>query len=468
MENTLNNMYSQIKEEKPYRLNDIKITNFEYIQSHVNKVLYIIFFLLLTEGILRKWLLPSLDKPLFFIKDIFILYLYLYLALKRKFPANIWSLIALMFMFLFLLLINIHYLVMDLPVLVGFYGWRNYVLYIPLAFIIQTYVNNKALKNIGKMFLWGSIPITIIAFFQYLSPKDAYINKNVGLNTSSEIFIVADGVVRPSGTFAFTTGLVLFTGALFIFIIYNFFLKKEKVVGKLFFYISVFSLIASIALSGSRSAYVSLGGQIAFLTIGSLLLLRKREGFNIISYIITGSVLFLLVYNTFFEKQKDLILKRQEIATNAEGSIFNRLSDMVINLEAINQSNLSPIGAGLGLGSGGGSHLALGVNQFTLSETEWGRNLLEAGVFLGVSYILFRLALTLYLLFESIKTLIYTSNPTPLVAFFYVGVNLFIGPTTGNGLTYSFTWIFLGVALAINKVILENKKSQTLNKLSRH
>lgn len=446
-------------EIEKFSLSEIKERNHVIVKEHVNKVLFIIFALLLCEGALRKWIFPELSKPLFFVKDVFIIYLYIYLAFKNKFPINSWMSITWGFVFFLYVLMGMQVLINELPFIVGMYGWRNYVLYIPLAFVIEYYMDSQALRRLGRLICYSAFPISLLALSQYLSPTDAYVNKNVGLDNFTEIFVVGEGVVRPSATFAFTSGFVLYIGALVMFLVYNFFLKDKKFINGIWFAATVFALISCLAFSGSRSAYVTIGTQVSFLVLASFFLMRRKEGFQIIFYTITAVLLGAILFNVLFDKQKELIIKRQETATNAEGSVFKRIADMVIDPEALLQAELSTLGVGLGLGSGGGAYLATGVNQFNLAETEWGRILMEAGVIIGFGYIVFRLALTLNLFISSLRTLFSSTNPSALVSFVYVGVSLAIGSTTGNGMTYSFTWLFFGVALAMNKTLSTRNES---------
>lgn len=441
-----------------YSLSEIKARNHIIVKAHVNKVLFIIFLLLIFEGALRKWIFPELSKPLFFVKDIFILYLYGYLFLKKKLPSNAWMSLAWFFAFALYILVSLQILLFEVPIAVGIYGWRNYVLYIPLSFLIEDYLDIAGLKKMGKLFCYLSVPICILAFIQYKSSSSDYINKNVGTENFSEIFMVGNGIVRPSSTFAFTSGFVLYIGTLLIFLIYNFFLKQDKFLSKTWFNVTICSFITCLALSGSRSAYVSCGLQIFFLILGSVFLMRQKQGFKIIFYTLFAIILFIVAFNVIFEEQRDLILARQSNASASEGSILNRISDNVINWEALLESNLSTLGVGLGLGSGGGAYLVSGISQFNLAETEWGRILVEAGVIFGLGYIMYRVGLAIALFANSIRALLASSNPTPMVAYAFIAINLMIGPTTGNGMTYSFTWIFFGVALAINKNLMQGNE----------
>ena len=441
-----------------YSLSDIKARNHIVVKSHVNNVLFIIFLLLILEGALRKWIFPELSKPLFFLKDIFILYLYGYLFLKKKLPSNAWMSLAWFFAFSLYILVGIQVLLNEVPIFVGIYGWRNYVLYIPLAFLIEDYMDMASLKRIGKLFCYLSVPICIIAFIQYKSSTSDYINKNVGTENFSEIFTVGNGVVRPSSTFAFTTGFVLYIGTLLIFLVYNFFLKQDKFLSKAWFIITVCTFVTCLALSGSRGAYLSCGAQIGFLILGSVFLMRSKQGFKIVFYTLFALIAFVVSFNVIFDEQRDLILTRQANANSSEGSIITRIGESIINIDALMESNLSTLGVGLGLASGGGAYLVSGVSQFSLVETEWGRIFMEAGVVLGLGYILYRISLSFNLGLNSVRALFASSNPTPMVSFAFVVINLAIGQTTGNGITYSFTWLFLGVALAINKNLIEGNE----------
>ncbi len=441
-----------------YSLSDIKARNHVVVKAHVNTVLFIIFLLLIFEGALRKWIFPELSKPLFFSKDVFIIYLYGYLFLKKKLPSNAWMSLAWFFAFALYVLVGLQILFYEVPFAVGLYGWRNYVLYIPLAFLIEDYMDMVGLRKIGKMFCYLSIPICILAFLQYNSSSSDYINKNVGTENFSEIFTVGNGIVRPSSTFAFTAGFVMYIGTLLIFLVYNFFLKQDKFLNKAWFVITICTFVTCLALSGSRGAYLSCGLQIGFLILGSVFLMRNKQGFKIIFYTLIALVAFIISFNLIFEEQRDLILARQANASISEGGVLNRVSESIVNIDALMESNLSTLGAGLGLASGGGAYLVSGVSQFSLVETEWGRILMEAGVLLGLGYIFYRVSLSLTLFLNSVRALFASSNPTPMVSFAFVAVNLAIGQTTGNGITYSFTWLFLGVALAINKNLMSRNE----------
>jgi hypothetical protein len=217
------------------------------------------------------------------------------------------------------------------------------------------------------------------------------------------------------------------------------------------FAICGFCFFVCLACSGSRGAYISLALQTGFLLVSSLLLLKRTQGFKIIGVTILVILVAIVLFNFVFTEQLELILYRQELASQSEGSIFGRIFGVFLDFESLVYADLTFLGVGIGMGSGGGAFLATGTQTFLLSESEWARHVLEAGIVMGLIYILFRIALCFSLFADALKGLFSRGNPVPLMFCSYTLLNLLAGSITGNGITYSFNWIFVGFTIAINK-----------------
>lgn len=425
------------------------------IDNFIRMLIFIVFVLLIVEGALRKWVLPSLSSPIFFIKDVVIVYIYFLVYKHRRMMADAFMALTVLMGFMFYLLATAQAFILSYSLTIASYGWRNYCLYIPFSLIIAKFSRFEDIKKIAKFTCIAAIPIAVLVYLQYSSPKDSYINKNVG-GDKSEIFTVVDDVVRPSGPFSFNTGMSNYTAFLFVTLMFNFFLGRKKFLQPLLFYACVFAFFVCLACSGSRGAYLAIGIEMGFLLFASIFLLKKKEGFQIIASSVLIILLAVVLFNFVFERQLSLILRRQEIASQAEGSIIKRALGAFIDFESLLNSNLTFLGSGMGLGSGGGGYLATGTKVFLLAETEWARHLQEAGIFMGLIYIFFRIGLTITLLKNVLGALFKGSTPIPMLFFSVVLINLLIGPITGNGIAYSFNWILVGISMAVNKIYLNS------------
>lgn len=422
------------------------------IIQRVNFLVLIVYLLLIFEGALRKWLLPQLSSPLFFIKDPFVLYIYWLCFYYKLFPRSFYFILTMFMALLFYLLMSLQSLIIPFNILAGIYGWRTYFLFLPLAFVIGEYYKKEDLIRVAKITCLLAIPIAVLTYIQYKSPVDSYINKNVGLG-EGQAYIILENIVRPSGTFSFTIGQSTFICTVLSMLLFNFFLKKEeKFLSKPVFYICIFAFFANLAVSGSRGAYVSVLIILLFLLLASFILLNKKQGVNILGYLLIGSILSFLIFYFVFNKEWDIITRRQILAEEAEGSIFKRMLALFISLDFFKSANPPLLGYGLGLSSGGGSFLVTGKSSFGLAETDWARNVLEAGMLLGTAYIFYRIFLTIHISNEALKSILTSRNPIPFLFLGFTVPTLLVGSITGNGTSNVYNWLFVGFALAINRV----------------
>jgi hypothetical protein len=431
-------------------LSDKKIN----IINRVNYLIFVVYALVIFEGAIRKWALPQFSSALFFIKDPFVIYIYWLCFYYKLFPRNFYFVLTMFMALLFYFLMSLQSLIIPFNVFAGIYGWRTYFFFLPLAFIIGEHYGIQELKRVARFTCVIAIPIAILTFIQYKSPLDSYINKNVGLG-DFVAFTVIEDIVRPSGTFSFTTGQSTFISSVLLMLLYNFFIKKEeRFLNPVLFWLCTFAFFANLAVSGSRAAYVSCVIILLFLLMASFILLRKKQGFNILTYLSFGLILSILVFSFIFDREWDIINRRQEMAAAEEGSIFTRMSSLFIDIQFFKSTNPPLLGYGLGLSSGGGSFLATGTSNFGLAETDWARNVLEAGLLLGTAYIFYRIFLTIEIVNTAIKGTILSRNPIPFIFLGFVVPSLLIGSITGNGTSNIYNWLFVGFAFAVNRIYL--------------
>jgi hypothetical protein len=128
---------------------------------------------------------------------------------------------------------------------------------------------------------------------------------------------------------------------------------------------------------------------------------------------------------------------------------------LFISIDFLKATNPPLLGYGVGLSSGGGSFLVSGKSSFSLAETDWARNILEAGMLLGSVYILYRISLSIHIFNQALKSILISRNPIPFAFLGFIIPSLLVGSITGNGTSNAYNWLFVGFTMAISRVYFE-------------
>jgi len=387
-------------------------------------LIWLYFWLLIFEGALRKWGLPSLATPLLIVRDpIAIVLIYkstqLGISWMNNYIRIAWLTTGLSFIFTLLF--------GHQNVIVAFFGLRIMFLHFPLIFIIaNTFTKNDVLK-MGKMLMLVSIPMTILIALQYTSPQSAWVNRGVGGDMEGSGFAGAMGYFRPSGFFSFTNGLTLFYQLCLPFILYYWI--SNAVCDKKLLYSSTVAYMLAMIFCLSRGLIVSSAITALFLFIYSLS--SPKLTFKIIKIaVILLLLIAVLQFTPIFNIGLEVLMTRFDNAANSEGdliegSIINRvLGGMLYPFLEI--GNLAFFEGNLGMGSNVGSKFLTGSQSYLLGEGEIGRIMGERGLFLGLSIIGLRLVLVINLGIKS-WGLILKKGVLPWLIFSTVSITLITG-----------------------------------------
>jgi hypothetical protein len=343
------------------------------------------------------------------------------------------------------------------PLFISIYGWRSYFMFMPLAFIMQKHMTKKDVIRIAKFTCYIGIPIAILVYVQYLNPPDAFINRNVGENSGAGFTVIGD-IVRPYGPFSFVTGMGFFTSSYLMMILYNFMLdKKEKFLSLGILFLCCISFVTALAVSGSRETFLKVMILVVFAIVGYVMLFRNKRTFNSLLIFITGTTIAIVGYFIIFSKEVEIMSQRVEDAKAAEGSLFVRAGHSFISFEDIDL-NLDFLGQGIGLGSSGGSFLQSGVVQFNIAESDWGKIIVECGVFFGFLYLAYRAVLCIYMSILSVKATFAGKSPMPMVLIGYELYTLLVGQMVSTGIHLAYGWFFLGFTLALNNIYIKEEQ----------
>jgi len=431
----------------------------ERARRQVVALVTVFYLLLIFEGALRKWLLTSYGQPLFFIRDPVVLAIY-WLALRHGFLPRtrvlLW--VGLAFGFVGLLTIAVQALgvaaTIDKWPLLAAYGWRNYFLYIPLPFVIAETLRQADLQRIARITFLLALPIAVLVVLQFRAPLDATINVGFAASSAQQFHGLAVDMnhTRPMGTFTSDVGQKEFivTGmamllALWIAAPAHRYLKLWQMA------VVTCALLTCLALSGSRGAMLACG-VVAAAAVGSAAVVR--QGGVPARALVVPVVLILLavvLYPIVFPEGYSTFMNRWAQAHEAEaqvfgGGVFGRAFYSLYDfLGFLSDAPLT----GYGLGLAGNASLTLGVTIPGFSgwaESDWARHVVDLGPVLGIAFIVYRIALVVWLGRVCIVGARSSGNQLPLLLFASCAVELLYGEITGHGTVNGYTWLFTGLA----------------------
>lgn len=289
----------------------LKINNPSLI---IKKLISFFFFYMILEGVLRKWIFPSLSTPIYFLKDIFLIIIYL-IALKYNFIFKLkYSKLFIIFIILISLFGFLGYELTINGVISYVLGLRSYWLFLPLFLIIVNVYNKDDLIKFIKLNLFLVIPYFLLIYLQSVLPETSFLNSGYdGTLLSPE---------RPSGYFTYTTQNTYYF--LFLFFSFcSFILDKKEFKRKDIIYLSLlnFLLISVMILLKSRSVYFYVLVTILYSTFfiifsnfDDMIKIKKIFLILIVSYLA-----FNITSSNLFEKQ----FQHSKIRMNTDNVIWS-------------------------------------------------------------------------------------------------------------------------------------------------
>jgi hypothetical protein len=441
-------------------------------ESHrrmIVRLVFTVYLLALFEGILRKWIAPQWGRPLFFIRDPFVLAIYVLVFSKGTRLGAGFLEAGSLFGVAGLILIAAHRISgtreeeLLSPVLLA-YGWRNYFFYLPLAFIIGRYLDSWDLGRLVRTTALISVGMSALVIVQLNSPAGAPINAGSG-DSPDEVYVnlrLPQGYVRACGTFTSNLGLTSFAASAVACTIVLWLAphRPRSLRFHLLLACGTAGALICLSLSGSRGAFVW-SGLILVMAIAGLSRASTSLGLRtgiLISVLTTCGVVVMPVFfpeatQSFKQRWSDA----QESETRVYGSagIFGRAVYEVFSFRVLLEKTPPQ---GYGLGSAGNGAWRLGTRNQLIefeggaesgaAETDWGRNILELGPVFGCMFIAYRIAFVIWLAKKTLAATVRSGHPLPWVFFAFVWIIMFNGQITGNGTENAYGWLFTGFALA--------------------
>lgn len=378
---------------------------------------WIFFFLLLTEGIFRRWIFPNFNNVFLVARDPFVLYAVI-LGLKRGYlKARIPKCFIIIGFLTFLTTLAFGHG----NILVTIYGIRITMLYFPFCYICSYVLRREDILNIGKILVFMIVPMCTLNIVQFFSPQSSFVNIGVGGNEEGAGFGGAMGYFRPPGIFTFISGLTDYYAISFGFLLFFLFDKinaKKIGIGRFLLLAALIAYIISIPISISRTHFVQSFYVLAFALVISC------KSTKAMSRIITLFV-FLVVLIPILSLNEDLRLfldvffARFDSANESEGGLGASAFERTFGWASRAIEKAPLFGYGEGHFSNFGMKMIVGdvanwqgnlSNIADATEMEWGRIICEDGVILGGMILLLRFSLCLHVLKKSYKQLKITND----------------------------------------------------------
>jgi hypothetical protein len=394
-------------------------------RKRIRQLLWLYFWLLIFEGALRKWFLPSLSNPLLLVRDpIALVALWWGWPLLRRRPWRTW-IQPLMVIGPIALLLALTVGHGDLPT--ALYGTRVLVLQFPLIFLYAAVFDRADVIRFAWVFLLLCIPMAVLLALQSSLPDSHILNVGPG-GQGTAAFQGALGRSRPPATFTFISGVVSFfslaAASLFI-LLYN---TRLSPPGRLFCIVAGIALVVALPVSISRSL---LAGYLMVLAglMAALLLSRTKITSLFAGLLAVALAVGLATTVPAFQDTSEAFIARWDGAGKAGegGADREEVGDVGVATSQIRNRVLpgfttpfsrldsAPfLGYGIGMGSNVGAQRLTGELRFMLGEGGWDTSLGEMGPLLGLAFILWRVALSLWMLQLSLQAAV-RGNRIPLV-----------------------------------------------------
>lgn len=383
----------------------------EHIRQKILFAIWVYFWLILLEGALRKWFLPSLSTPLLIIRDPVVIYIYWIAWRSRLFPRGPWinvlwvlgfSSVVAGLLAPVLTVGNFDQISFVRTLIITIFGLRTNLLHLPLIFLMGRVLNPQDVIKFGRWMLIASLGIAILMLLQFSVSPNHFLNVGVGGEEAGQLS-GALGKIRPPGPFSFVTGPALFFPLVAAYLGFGF-LTPEIYSNRLLI-ASALALVTSVIVSISRGLLIA----VALVIVSGIVMVfvfRPRfipRLYRAIALVAIISIIIILVDamqllgpESFIDQGFLAFRTRFEAAAKIEGGAGGFVARALSGFNILQLLSDVPLfGYGLGLGTNVGAVIASGERTFIFGiEGEWGRIIAEQGPIIGLWFILYRAALT--------------------------------------------------------------------------
>ena len=399
------------------------------------------------EGAARKWVFPDQQQYVYFLKDALLFgayvgYLGERLMRKRRLlpahPANP----ALAF---FAVLVALEAVNPELPSpLVGMFGIRAYLMYVPLMYMVPAvFPDTAALRRFWRWYLLLALVPLAIGPLQYTSPLDSELNRyswSDEPNARPATFGSYDDPIRITGTFSFISG---YTTYLLVILVVGISLvlfgRRFRTRWALFGYLTLAAI--NLLMTGSRGPFLILAGALPLLFLVAAQVRGLRAARAALAAIVLIPLLATFLPAMFSESVGSVFMAR----VRERDSVIERAVEPLRSF-----LDASDVAGAFGYGAGSthqaAAFLVSDARRVTPpAEDEWQRIVLELGP-LGLALTLVIRILVAIRLWKALRSTDDTGRPFIAAALVFVLAH-FPGSLVFNHTAALFYWFMAGFAL---------------------
>ena len=430
-----------------------------------------ILVVVIVEGALRKWFLPSFSELVYFYKDgLMVIVLISYLTKHRKFPLRIRKNLTLLRITVSVFAVYALTSVFnpDAPhIVVSFLGLKAYCLYIPLAFIVaRVFADKEKLVSFLKWYSILVLPVAVISALQFFDPSpQAAINQYAwqegaaGSGTAGGApvaqFFDATGrhFVRVTGTFSYVSGLSVYLPIMFALLLGLTSLRSTRSSSRVLtwiYYAAFGATVVASLMTGSRGAVLG----IALVACFFYCFASGRNLFRRVRHVAIVGVLIFVAVTVFFPQAYAAFLNRALGSEEKDAEGMSRmLTSVAVPFDEGHFAGLFGYGIGITQNAVATITKALGVPapvELPINpEAEPGRVMIEIGILGYVLYTLIRIALLVTLCGVCMKIRDRESKALAIAILGVVMVMVLAGGAVINHTQGVYLWFLAGLPLAL-------------------
>jgi hypothetical protein len=447
----------------------------EKLRVYIKKLLYVLVFVLIFEGLMRKMLPSALGLLVFFLKDILCI-MGIFSISKAKLNGVALKLFKNWKTVMMIFIPPAVFTVFHDPIL-SVFGLKQYLLYMIVGVLMPFAFPPDKMDEFKKFVICiclALIPTTAVAVLQNSLPASHWLNLSVD-GGSLEGFS-AGGRLRVSSTFSFTGQYSWFLNMACSFLAISFFWPKEDVKGKaknwqiIYLAATGISLLIGTFITGGRSAVLGCG---VCLVMGLAFAAIKSPG-QIVSKGLIGIAVFTVLLGGIRAAKPEFFAAYDERSSdNDSGTQSAEMKDRVQG-NFLNWTNwvfdqdivAIMFGNGLGVMSNGSEKISQYAYDLKLestgTESDFDTTIYEGGIYLAIVWYAFRLWMIVFCLGIWQKSRRKDWSVVLSFLLSYVILNASIGAVGKNPPVNIWLWLAIGSVL-----IIKNYNDQQDKKLKK-
>lgn len=432
----------------------------------------ILLVIVIVEGAVRKWFLPSASEFVYFYKDfLMIVVIFSYLTKKRK-PAllikhQLKFFSVILFAFTLYAVASISNPRLPHP-LVGLLGVKAYLLYVPLAFLVpRMFTSREKLVAFLKWYLIISLSVTALCAVQFVdsnpnSPLNRYAWDEKTMATagleSTDVARFQDSAdndfVRVTGPFSYLSGLAIYLPTTFALLLG---LISQRRMGPLpkgfgwIYHIALAVVATATFMTGSRGAVLNL----CVMALIFYAMAPKKDLLRRMRQAVIGGLLIFITLTIFFPQAFDALYTRAFGGEDQINEGKGRVEE-VFRLPIDEAAYAGAFGYGIGATQNAVPVLMSKLNLPFMGEqipiyyeSEPGRLMLELGIVGYILHFFLRLGIFITLLIACFSIRDIESRSLAIAAVAALIFPLFIGGAVTQHTQNVYQWFLIGIPFAM-------------------